>query len=399
MGKSNNHTFGTRAIHFGYNPQDFHCAISPPVFFNATYGFSTVADNESAAAQGGMLYAREFNPTVDLLEKRLANLEGAEDCIALASGMAAIGTMFLSLMSAGDELIVHETLYSNTVALIDEALPRFGIKVTPVDLTNQVNLEAAISDKTKLVFFESPVNPLGEVIDIKAVSETAKHRGVLVCVDSTFASPWLQRPIELGADLVMHSLTKYISGHGDVLGGAVLGRKEHIHMLRDRGLRYITGAVLSPMTAMLIMRGLKTLPLRMKQHAASALYIAEKLQTHPKVAWVSYAFLPSHKHYDLARCQMSAGSGMMSFGLHAGFDGARELMDGLNMIAIAVSLGEPETLIMHPASLKRARQAIRSDAARLVEGVNEDLIRLSIGLEDQEDIWADLETGLTKVSD
>ncbi|MBV9785239.1 MAG: PLP-dependent transferase [Acidisphaera sp.] len=388
--------FATRAIHHAYDPADHQGAVAPPVYFTSTYAFPSVAENEEAAAQGGVLYAREHNPTTAILEARLASLEGAEACLAVATGMAAVGTLMLSLLSQGDEVVVHRTLYSNTVALTETGLPRFGIRVVPVDLAEPANLDAAITARTKLVYFETPVNPLSAVLDIAAIAARAHAAGIAVAVDSTFASPALQRPLEHGADLVIHSLTKYISGHGDVLGGAVLGRAETISQLHSHGLRYLTGATLSPMAAALILRGLKTLPLRMERHGSSALAIADMLEKHPAVRWVSYPQLASHSGHAVACKQMSGGSGMLAFGLHAGFEGARRFMDRLSLIARAVSLGDAESLVMHPASLSRARKALRPEA-HLTEGVGEDLIRLSVGLEDADDLLDDLRHGLAGV--
>lgn len=385
--------FSTRAIHHGFDPVAFQYAVQPPVFLNSTYGFESVEANEAAAALGGRLYAREYNPTTEILEKRLANLEGAEAGLAVASGMAAFGTLVLSLLSQSDELIVHKTLYSNTLAMVEGGIPRFGIKVVPVDLSDPANLDAAIAERTRLVFFETPVNPLSRILDITAIAERAHAHGVKVAVDSTFASPALQRPIEQGADIVMHSLTKYINGHGDALGGAILGDTQTLHLLHETGLRYITGAALSPMSAYLILRGLKTLSIRMDRHSSTALAIAQALEGHSAVAWVSYPFLDSHPDQRIARRQMAQGSGMLAFGLHTGFEGARQFMDRLTLITRAVSLGDADSLIYHPASLMRARKDIRTDA-HLADGVGEDLIRLSVGLEDAADLIADLRQAL-----
>lgn len=254
----------------------------------------------------------------------------------------------------------------------------------------------AITPRTKLVYFETPVNPLSTVLDIAAITARAGAAGVTVAVDSTFASPALQRPIEHGADVVVHSLTKYISGHGDVLGGAVLGRAETIRHMHGHGLRYLTGATISPMAAALVLRGLKTLPLRMERHGSNALAVAAMLEGHPAVRWVSYPQLPSHPGHAVALKQMSGGSGMLAFGLHAGFEGARRLMDRLSLFGRAVSLGDAESLVMHPASLSRARKTIRPEA-HLTEGVGEDVIRLSVGLEDVDDLLDDLRHGLAGV--
>ncbi|WP_376743961.1 trans-sulfuration enzyme family protein [Ensifer canadensis] len=385
--------FDTRAIHHAFDPAGFSRAVQPPVFMTSTYAFESVAANDAAAALGGRLYAREYNPTTEILEQRLANLEGAEAGLVVSTGMAAFGTLVLSLLSQGDELVVHKTLYANTVAMVEQGLPRFGIKVVPVDLSDPSNLDAAITDNTRLVYFETPVNPLSAILDISAIAERAHKRNVKVAVDSTFASPALQRPIEHGADIVLHSLTKYINGHGDTLGGALLGDAETLNTLHETGLRYITGATLSPHSAFLIMRGLKTLSLRMERHSASALSIARMLEAHPAVAWVSYPFLDSHPDQRIARKQMSEGSGMLAFGLHTGFDGARTMLDRLQLLTRAVSLGDTDSLIYHPASITRARQSIRKDA-HLIEGVGEDLLRLSVGLEDVGDLIVDLHQAL-----
>jgi methionine-gamma-lyase len=389
--------FATRAIHHGFDPSRFSNAIQPPVFLTSTYGFESVAANEATAANGGTLYAREHNPTTDILEQRLANLEGSEACVAFASGMAAFGALTLSLLSQGDELIVHKTLYSNTVAMVEQALPRFGIRVVPVDLSEPENLKAAINKQTRLVYFETPVNPLSAILDITTIAKVAHAYGVKVAVDSTFASPAVQRPIEHGADVVLHSLTKYINGHGDVLGGALISNVKTIHQIRDSGLRYITGATLSPHAAFLILRGLKTLSLRMERHGATALSIAQMLENHPEVAWVSYPFLKSHPNYQIANQQMSNGSGMVAFGLRSGFEGARTMMDRLQLIIRAVSLGDADSLIYHPASLARARQKFRPND-HLADGVRDDLMRLSVGLEDVSDLKLDLEQALQATS-
>lgn len=299
----------------------------------------------------------------------------------------------MSLLSQGDEIIVHRTLYSNVV--LEEGLPRFGIKVIPVDLSDPNNLEQTITPRSRIVHLETPVNPTAEVLDIAGIAQRAHAAGLTVVVDSTFASPALQRPIEHGADIVLHSMTKYINGHGDVLGGALVGSAKTIERIRNSGLRYITGAVLAPLGATFILRGLKTLTLRMERHSTNALAIAQMLEAHPKVAWVGYPYLPSQPSYQIARKQTSAGSGMMSFGLHSGFEGARRLMDKLELVTRAVSLGDAETLIMHPASLVQARRHIRPEA-HLTSGVDDDLIRLSVGLEDIDDLLRDFEQALAR---
>lgn len=386
--------FSTRAIHHAYDPNEHQGAVAPPVYFTSTYTFPTIEETDAAAAQGGLLYAREHNPTTKLLESRLANLEGGEAAVVVATGMAAVGTLTLSLLSQGDEIVVHTTLYSNTLAMMSGGLPRFGIKVVPADLTNPANLDAVLTPRTRIVYFETPINPTSGVLDIAAIASRAHKAGALVVVDGTFASPALQRPLEFGADLVLHSLTKYINGHGDVLGGAVVGRADLVGQIHGNGVRYLTGATISPMAALLVLRGLKTLSLRMERHGASALKVAEILEAHRDVAWVSYPFLASHPAHAVARRQMANGSGMMSFGLKSGFDGARRMLSRLRLITRAVSLGDTESLITHPASLNRARKKIRPEAT-MAPGVGDDLLRLSIGLEDADDIIDDLQQALS----
>lgn len=388
--------FQTRSIHQGYAPADHLGAVAPPIFMTSTYAFEETADAAAvfAGESNRFIYGRQHNPTQQLLEQRIANLEGAEACVVFGSGMGAISGTLLTLLSAGDELIVHHTMYNTARALVHEGLPRFGIKVTVADLTKPAELEKHLSAKTKVVYLETPLNPTGELLDIEALAQAAHTRkGVKVLVDSTFASPALQRPLALGADLVVHSLTKYVNGHGDLLAGAVAGKLETMKEIRSAGLKYLTGSTLAPMSCFLVLRGLKTLTLRMKQHGDSALKIAKMLEAHPAVKVVRYPFLESSPVYALARKQMSHGSGMLSFDLKSGEAGAVKMIDRLQLIARAISLGDVESLITHPGSLLRGRQKMDPNEEQR-PGVNMDLIRLSVGLEDPDDLIADLKQAL-----
>ncbi len=387
--------FQTRAIHYGYDPYRHEGALIPPVFLTSTYAFESVAANEAVATgeAPGAIYGREDNPTTALLEARLAQLEGMAAGVVVASGMAAVGSLMFSLLAQGDEVVVHRTLYSNTYALMHEALPRFGVRVLKVDMADPANLDGVLSERTKLVYFETPVNPTAEVLDIAAIAARGHAAGALVAVDSTFASPALQRPGEHGADLVVHSLTKYINGHGDLLGGAVLGDEATIARIRGRGLRYITGATLSPFASFLVLRGLKTLGLRMERHSRTAQAVADMLAGHRAVAEVRYPFLAGDPGRAAARRQMSDGSGMLSFILRGGGEAADVMMDRLRLVARAVSLGDTESLIMRPGGLLRAERR-KVPHLRLAEGVAEEMMRLSIGLEDAADILEDLEQAL-----
>ncbi len=391
--------FMTRAIHHGFDRTTAEGALIPPIYMTSTYAFETSAESEAIAAGESLrpLYGREENPTQSVLESRLANLEGAEACVVFASGMGAVGSLMLSLLSQGDELVVHRTVYSNTFALTQDALPRFGINVVPVDMSEPANLDTVLSRRTKMVYFETPVNPTAEVLDIAAIAARARGVGAMVVVDSTYASPALQRPLEHGAHLVLHALTKYINGHGDLLGGAILGDFATTERIRRHGLRYITGATMSPMSAFLVLRGMKTLALRMERHSQTAQRIAEMLDGHSAVAQVRYPFLPSDPGYAAARRQMASGSGMLSFSLTSGNDGADRFMDHLKLVLRAVSLGDAELLIMRPGALLRG--ALRADpTARMVGGVNEAMMRLSVGLEDADDLLDDLSQALEAAS-
>lgn len=377
-------SLATRAIHHGYAPSAHEGALVPPVYMNVTYGFDDIESFQNSSGSG-KLYSRPYNPTTELLERKLANLEGGEACLVTASGMGAIGTTLTGLLSAGDELIHHRTLYICSGKLMGE-LARFGVRTVPADLTRPEALDTLITPRTKAIYFETPVNPLMELIDIARVAEKARKAGVRVIVDSTFATPVLCQPLTLGADIVLHSVTKYINGHGDVMAGAVIADAETVGTLRRGAFNHITGATLNPMGASLVLRSLHTLALRMVQHGTSAMRIAEMLEAHPGVEWVRYPHLRSHPHHDLALRQMRNGGGVISFAVRSGFDGARRVMERLSLIARAVSLGDTHTLMTHPASLSRGDSRPRNHQI----GVMDNMLRLSVGLEDTGDLLADL---------
>lgn len=390
--------FQTRAIHFGHEGERHFGSVADPIYMTSTFAFEEVAQAQAvfSGESDRYVYGRQHNPTQEALEKRLANLEGAQAAVVFGSGMGAISAVLMTLLSAGDELIVHHTMYATATTLINEGLPRFGITVKKVDLSCPEEFAAAISPATKMVYFETPVNPNCEVLHIRALSEIARKAGVLVMVDSTFGSPALQHPIDHGADIVVHSMTKYINGHGDLLGGVALGTRDAMHKVRTAGLKYLTGSTLSPMNCFLVMRGLKTLGLRMRQHSESALAIAQYLQAHPKVLRVRYPMLAGSPGHAVAVQQMAMGGGMLSFELHTGFEGAMVLMNRLQLIVRAISLGDTDSLIMHPGAFMQAMQK-QNPQARLSEGVTMGLMRLSVGLEDCADLLADLDQALEAV--
>ena len=387
-------SFATRAIHHGYDTQSQQGALNPPLYLTSTFTF------ESAEAGGemftgereGHFYTRISNPTLDHLEQRIANLEGAEAGLATASGMGAITSTLWSFLAAGDEIILDKTLYGCTFAFMTHGLPRFGVKVRLVDMTDPANLVEAISTKTKLVYFETPANPNNRLIDIAAISEIAHKVGAKVVVDNTFATPVITRPIELGADIVVHSATKFISGHGDVIAGLVVGSKEDITQIRLVWLKDMTGAVMSQFSAMLLMRGLKTLELRMERHCANAQKVAEALQSHPAVERVYYPGLDGFAQNDLAKRQMAGFGGMIPFEVVGGKAGGIAMMNRLEMIQRAVSLGDAETLIQHPASMTHSTY---TPEERAEHGIAEGLVRMSVGLEGVDDIIDDLMQALS----
>lgn len=392
---SNNPPAGlaTRAIHFGYNPHDEHGALTPPLHLTSTYAFETAeAGGEVFAGErAGFVYSRVGNPTTDLLERRIANLEGAEAALATSSGMGAITALLWTYLQTGDEIITDLTLYGCTYALFSHGFSRFGIKVTHIDMTDPANLEAAMNDSTKFVYFETPANPNMRIVDIAAISKIAHKHGARVIVDNTYATPIITRPIELGADFVVHSATKYLGGHGDLLAGIVVGRLEEMIEVRTIGVKDMTGAVIAPFNAMLILRGLKTLELRMERHSQNALQIAQMLEAHSAVEWVNYPGLESFAQQGLAARQMALFGGMIAFEVKGGFAAGKAVMNALNLITRAVSLGDAETLIQHPASMTHVTYAPEE---REAHGISEGLIRISAGLENADDILADLDQAL-----
>ncbi|MGB3455489.1 MAG: methionine gamma-lyase [Litorimonas sp.] len=388
--------FATRAIHHGYDPAQAGGALVPPVHMTSTFVFeSAQAGGEMFAGErDGHVYSRISNPTLDLLERRMASLEGAEAGLATGSGIGAITACLWTLLSPGDEIIVDRTLYGCTFSFLHHGLARFGVRITHCDLDDPAALEAAIGAQTRLVYFETPSNPNMRLVDIEAVSEIARRHGALTLVDNTYATPVLTRPIERGADLVVHSATKYLGGHGDLVGGIAVGTRELIDQIRLQGLKDMTGAVMAPMTATLILRGLKTLELRMERHCASAARVADALEAHPAVARVLYPGLPSFPQAALAHRQMERPGGMIALELEGGIDAGRALIDGLDLIHCAVSLGDAETLIQHPASMTHSPYTAEE---RLRHGISDGLVRLSVGLEAADDIVADLVQALDRV--
>lgn len=388
--------FSTKAIHGGVVKNTFG-ALATPIYQTSTFVFDSAEQggNRFALKEDGYIYSRLGNPTCTVAEEKVALLEGAEAAMSAASGMGAISAAFWTALKAGDHVVAAETLYGCTFALLNHGLTRYGVEVTFVDTADLDAVAKAMKPNTKVVYLETPANPTLKLTDIAAVCDIAhKVPGCMVMVDNTFCTPYIQRPVELGADVVVHSATKYINGHGDVIAGFVVGKKEFIDQVRLFGIKDMTGAVMSPFDAYLIIRGLKTLPLRMEKHCANAMKVAEFLEGHPAVEKVYYPGLKSFEQYELAKKQMSLPGGMISFELKGGVEEGKLVMNNVKVCTLAVSLGDAETLIEHAASMTHSPYTREE---RLAAGISDGAVRLAVGLEDVEDIIADLKQALDMI--
>jgi cystathionine beta-lyase/cystathionine gamma-synthase len=377
--------FSTICIHAGQVPDPATGAIITPIYQTSTYV------QEALGVHKGYEYARTQNPTRSALEANIAAIEGGKDAFAFASGMAAEGAI-MTLLQSGDHVVVTDNTYGGTYRLFERVLRKFGLDFTYVDTSQLDQIEQAITPATKMLFLETPTNPVLGLTDLAAASDIAHRRGVIVVVDNTFASPYVQRPIEFGADMVVHSTTKFLNGHSDSVGGVVVAvRDEHIEWLRF--IQNAEGAILGPMDAWLVLRGTKTLPIRMERHNANAMVLAEYLASHAKVARVHYPGLPSHPQHELASRQMRGFGGLISF--QAGsLERARTLLNSVRLMALAESLGGVETLISHPATMTHASVPAERRAQL---GITDDLVRISVGIEDVDDLKEDLAQALDRV--
>jgi methionine-gamma-lyase len=384
----------TRAVHAGEWPDPRTRAPAPNLVMSTTF----LADPDAAfsveklGADAPFVYTRWGNPTVDQLERKLLDLEGAEACLAFASGMAAITGLFLHHLGAGDHLVMSDVAYAGASELCNDLLPKLGIQVTRVNTSDLDEVAAAITSRTKLIYVETPCNPILRLTDVAAVARIARNAGVRLAVDSTFVTPISLRPIELGADYVVHSLTKYLCGHGDAVGGALLGPKSELAVVRQKIL-IRAGGILSPFNAWLIMRGMATLPIRMRAHEEGATKLARFLESHPRVRRVIYPGLPSHPQSDLARRQMSNHSGMLTFQMDGGRDAARAVATRLRVFHYAVSLGHHRSLIFYLPTAELLETSFQLaprqlESYRLFAGNG--IFRVSVGLEDPDDLCEDL---------
>jgi methionine-gamma-lyase len=385
--------YHTKIIHAGQKPDPLTGALSTPIYQTSTFVFNNAEQGAARFAQeeSGYIYTRLGNPTQQQLEEKMAVLENGEAALATASGMTAIAASLWTICSSGDHIVAADTLYGCTFALLSHTMPRFGMEVTFVDASNPQNIINAMQSNTKVVYIESPANPTMTIIDITATARIAHDYHALLMVDNTFMSPYCQRPLALGADIVVHSATKYINGHGDVIAGVIVGKKSCMDQVRFIGVKDITGGCISPFNAWLTLRGLKTLGVRMERHCSNALTVAKYLENHPMVEKVNYPGLPSHPQHELAQSQMSNFGAMLSFELTGGLAAGRTVMNNVKLCSLAVSLGDTETLIQHPASMTHSPIPYEE---RLKAGISDGLIRLSVGLEDTEDIVADLDQAI-----
>ena len=390
--------FSTRAIHFGYNPADHQGALVPPIHTSSTFVFpdSPYGARCFTGEESGYFYTRIANPTLALLEGRLASLEHGAGAVVFGSGMGAITATLWSMLQPGDEVLADLTLYGCTFAFMTHGLARFGVTIRHVDMTDPAQLAAAIGPQTRVVYCESPANPNMRLVDIAAVSSVAHAHGAKVVVDNTYCTPYLQQPLVLGADVSVHSMTKYLGGHGDLTAGAaIFAAAELAQHVRLYGLKDMTGAVMSAQDAHLVMRGLKTLALRMDRHCENAQVIAELLESHRITTAVHFPGLPSFAQHALAQRQMHQFGGMIAFELKGGLQAGMRFMGALQLVTRPVSLGDAETLAQHPASMTHSTYTPEERAAH---GISEGLVRLSIGLEDIADIAADISQALEVVA-
>jgi len=379
--------FDTQAIHAGQAPEATTGAVMTPVFLTSTYA------QESPGVHKGYEYSRTHNPTRKALEECVATLEQGNHGFAFASGLGALTTVCEGLFNSGDHIIYSDDVYGGTFRLFDKVLSRFGLKFTAVDMTDLAKVEKAFTPQTKMVWIETPTNPMLKLADIKSLSALAHKHGAIAAVDNTFMSPYFQKPLTLGADLVLHSTTKYINGHSDVVGGMVVVRDNALAE-KLRFHQNAMGIVAGPMDCFLVLRGLKTLHVRMRQHEKSAAEIAQMLSNHPKVTSVVYPGLESHPQHSLAKKQMTGFGGMITFFIKGDLAACRRFLENVNVFTLAESLGGVESLVDHPAIMTHA--SIPAETRKSL-GIHDNLVRLSVGIEDLTDLKKDLEYALSKV--
>jgi len=396
---AHNGGFATTAIHAGVTREKGYRSLAMPIYQTSTFYFENCEQGGRcfAGEEEGFIYTRLGNPTTNLLEEKVAALEGAEAAVACSSGMGAVSSCMWTIAAAGKHIIADKTLYGCTFAFLNHGMTRYGVEVDFVDTSDPENVKKALKPNTCCVYLETPANPTIKITDIAAVAKIAHEFNpeIMVVCDNTFATPYLQRPLELGADAIIHSATKYLNGHGDVIAGFVVGSKEFITNVKMFGLKDMTGAVMGPQEAFLILRGLKTMEVRMQRHCENAVKLVEYLQSESKVEEVAYPGLKDHPGHDIAAKQMHNGfGGMISIKVKGGKAAGMKFVNSLKMCVIAVSLGDAETLVEHPASMTHSTYSPEELKAA---DIDEGLVRISVGLENIEDIIADFKQAFAQV--
>ena len=386
--------FSTKLIHAGEIDDQFGSATIP-IYQTSTFAFKTAEEGARcfSGESDGYIYTRIGNPTIDALERQIAVLENGFGGIAVGSGMAAVNVIYQTLLASGDHMVSTDAVYGPSRAVMENHYPKYGIESTYINTTDASLVEKAFKPNTKILFIETPANPTMDITNIAACAEIAHKHGALLVVDNTFCSPYLQNPLDLGADIVFHSMTKFINGHADIVAGIVIAKDEAIYK-KLRGMMINLGCNMDPHQAYMVLRGVKTLSIRIDRANENAEKVAGFLESHPKVAWIKYPGLKSHPQYELGQHQMKGNGSMISFGLKTGFEGAKKLMNNVHLALLAVSLGGVETLIQHPASMTHSKV---SKEGKLNAGITDDLIRFAVGIENAEDIIEDLKLGLEKV--
>jgi methionine-gamma-lyase len=385
--------FDTLCVHAGLGKYE-HLPVVPPIYQTSTFGFESAEHGAElfSGKQKGYIYTRMLNPTVEALENAIAELEGGHKGLGCGSGMAAVHTVFAALLKNGDHVVCSTAVYGPTITILQTIFKNFGVTASFVDTTNLEEVKKAITKETKIIYTETPGNPTLAVCDLEALAKTAHDAKALLIVDNTFLSPALQRPFELGADIVLHSLTKFLNGHADVIGGVIVVKDEETYTTLRKTLNQ-TGGVIDPFNSFLVHRGLKTLFLRMEKHCENATQIAKCLETSPYVQNVMFPGLPSHPQYELAKKQQKGPGGMIAFELKGGFSAGQKMMNEVRLCKLAVSLGGVETLIQHPASMTHFSLG---EEGRKAAGISEGLIRLSVGIENPNDLIQDLNQAMQK---
>lgn len=385
----------TQVTHAGTNPDKTYGSVAPPIYQTSTFKFNSAEEGAKrfSGEDPGFIYTRIGNPTTATLQEAVATLEKGTDALATSSGMAAVSTIYMTFLEAGAHMICSEAVYAPSRVVMEKEFSRFGVEFDFVNTSDIENVKNAIKPNTKLIFIETPSNPTIKLTDIKACADIAHSNGAVLAVDNTFMSPILQNPFDFGADIVMHSMTKYINGHTDVVSGILVFNNKEL-LMRTHKVLVNLGGTIDPHQAWLVLRGLRTLSLRVQKAQKNAQIIAKFLENHPKVEWVRYPGLPSHPHHELAKKQMSGFGSMISFEVQGGVNGGRTIMNNVELATLAVSLGGYETLIQHPASMTHSAM---NQQDKINAGITDGLVRISIGCEDVQDIQDDLDNCLRKI--